>query len=310
MLLLLSCIAQAPPCGTGTHDSGGTCVADNAGDSGQADTSSDADADTDTDTDADTDADSDADSDTDSDSDTDADTASGPCAPPDAWTGTVDAALYTSVPWDSTYDAGLADLAANLPSGSVSTSSEASWLIYGATVVATDGYTDDNYPPRMYVADANDTILVEDDDYSPNAAVGDKVGFATSWLGSYYDERRVERTSGFTVLSSGNPVYVRELGAENLDYLTGFAILTHVYGEITRTSSYDCGNGFACYILDHDGTTDLIRVATNNDWGLGPDYSGGTCGEVIAPVSMYGGTDGDATYLDVWGDEMRTWPKP
>ena len=32
------------------------------------------------------------------------------------------------------------------------------------------------------VADANDTILVEDDDYSPNAAVGDKVGFATSWL--------------------------------------------------------------------------------------------------------------------------------
>ena len=84
--------------------------------------------------------------------------------------------------------------------------------------------------------------------------------------------------------------------------------ITRLFGEITRLSSHDCGSDFLCYILDHDGVENLIRVLPDNDWGLDVDYDGGLCAEVIAPVGVNAGDTGTVSFLDVrksaW---MRTW---
>lgn len=74
LILLLACTS---PCGRGTHDEKGLCVAD-TDDTGQNLDSADADTDADTDADSDADADTDTDTDTDSDSDTDSDTGTAP----------------------------------------------------------------------------------------------------------------------------------------------------------------------------------------------------------------------------------------
>ena len=153
------------------------------------------------------------------------------------WTGPIDPSLYTAVPYDPSYDAGLSELVAALPSGSVSTSGGESYLIYDATVVAVD--TGDSWFDRIVVADANYTVNVVLNT-GETASVGDAVGFATSWLGSRHDSAYVERTSGWTVLSNANPVYVAELGSANVDYYAARNQLVHVYGEITARSSHDC----------------------------------------------------------------------
>ncbi len=262
------------------------------------------DTDTDSDTDTDTDADGDADADSDSDADTDY---TGPCSPPDTWTGTIDSALYTTVPYDSSYDAGLAEIAANLPSGSVSTSSGTSWLVYDATVIEVSD-EDWEWVPRFFIADGNVTLQVKESSARISAEVGDRVGFATAGLGADHDEPYIEYTEGWTVLSSENPAYVMELGAGELSFDEHHNQVTHLFGEITRLSSHDCDSGFSCYIVDHDGSENLIRIRQDNDWGLDVDYSGGLCAEAIAPVSIYTGGTGTATFLDVrkagW---MRTW---
>ena len=248
-----------------------------------------------------------ADTDTAGDTDTDTDTDTGPCAPPDSWTGGVNPALYTTSPYDASYDAGLAAMVPYMPETSSTSSSDLSWLVYGATVTAVSQGTS-SCVDSVYIADANWTVVVADEYGCATAAVGDKVGFGTNNLGGYYGERRVPRLSGWTVLSSANPVYVRELGAESLDYLSTFSQLTHTWGELTRASSYDCDRDRECYILDHNGQENLVRVPADDTFGLVPDYAGGRCVEIVAPVSIHMGSDGDATFLDVReADWMRVW---
>lgn len=239
--------------------------------------------------------------------DTAGDTDKGPCAPPDSWTGPVDAALYTTSPYDASYDAGLAAMVPYMPESSSTSFTDLSWLVYGATVTAVSVETA-SCVASVYIADALWTVVARDEYTCTTATVGDTVGFGTNNLGGHYGERRVPRLSGWTILSSANPVYVRELGSGSLDYLLAFSQLTHTWGELTGTSSYDCGTDRECYILDHNGEENLVRVPVDDAFGLGPDYAGGLCVEIVAPVSIHMGADGDATFLDVReADWMRVW---
>lgn len=194
-----------------------------------------------------------------------------------------------------------------LPTSNSSSSGGESVLVYDATVTAVgngDGATRDH----VYVADGSYTVVINDGYEGATAEIGDRVGFSTSLFATVNGERTVDRTSGWTILSSDNPVYVRELGAATIDYEARLSEVTHLYGEVTRKSSYDCGSGYACFIVDHGGTENLVRVKATNSFGLGADYDGGLCAEVVAPVSMYTGSKGNAEFLDVMdSDWMRTW---
>ncbi len=137
--MLLYALACAPTCGPGTTLAGRQCVGVTA-DSGGGDTHTDSDTDT----------------------DSDADTSAGPCAPTDAWTGPIPAALNTTVPYDASYDAGLSVLGAevyNNPSGS---NGGQSWLVSGATVSAI-GLDAGGNLDTVYIEDAAYSVTVHDD---------------------------------------------------------------------------------------------------------------------------------------------------
>jgi hypothetical protein len=284
-------------CGDGTHEEDGVCVLD------AADTDADADADSDSDTDADTDTDADSDADTDTDADTDVEPPD-PCAPPDAWTGAIDPTLYTSTPYAATYDANIDAITPNLYHSGGSSSSTGP-LVLDATIVAVEPRSPDFYGGNYklyYVADANATLAV----FITNqrGEVGDKVSFSAIGTQGY----AIDETSGWTWGSAGNPVAVTELGSANLDY-AHFNRMTHVWGRIDRVSNADCGRDQLCFVFEHDGTVDRIRVPADNTFGLDQDYGGGLCGEVVAPEGVnYDEFEVPTHFVDVRQPEwMRVW---
>ncbi len=127
------------------------------------------------------------------------------------------------------------------------------------------------------------------------------------WLGV----RSVSVTQ-FVVDSKDNPVWVPDASASPISYEDGRpSQVTHLYGEVLRRSNFDCDSGFACYVVQHDGRTDLVRVLNDNGVGLNPDYAGGLCIEVVAPVGQWKSSTGTADFVDVRSVKwMRAWPKP
>lgn len=226
----------------------------------------------------------------------------GACAPPDAWTGPVDPALYARQPFPSSYVAGLGDAAARCCGGTNSPH-----LIVDATVVLAES-------DLTYVADGQATLAVSPGPYAV-PAVGDRVVFEYRGVRGDVELPSTARmqadNSDWHISSGDNPVPVRELGATALADLDGLARLTHAWGEITGPSNVDCGQDHSCFLLQHRGTQDKVRVPHDNGYGLDPDYQGGLCAELVAPGGTYAGSDGTAVFLDAhhatW---MRVWPKP
>lgn len=258
-------------CGEGTHLEDGTCVADEGEDT----------------------------------DDTDVGGYTGPCAPPDAFTGGVDAALYTTTPYDAGYDAGVADLIEALPDGEGSQS--ASLLVQNATVVAV-GSWDESKAHRIYLSDGQGTVALLEDSNGPRGVqVGQKASFAATFVSSYSGERYAEHASGWTADGGGHPVAVHEVaGALPMAGNT----FSHAYGPLDRVSAADCGAGLTCYVLVVDGAEVLVRLPSNNTYGLTVDYTGGQCAELVAPVVQHAGATGTSAFLDVemaaW---MRVWPE-
>lgn len=277
-------------CGPGTHLEGSTCVVDEASETG----------------------------DTGSAADTADDTGggggealpdTGPCAPPDEWaTAPVPANLLTHTAYDASYDAGLASLSSRVSAYGGGSYSEAS-IISGATVVAIGREPRWDYITRYYVADANSTYPVN---VQADAQIGDKVTFATSGYEGQYGLPILDDIGSFSVSSSGNPVYAEHLGAVTSTFDSRISQLTHEAGELVEASAMDCGTGNTCFVFEHDGVRDRIRVPSMNSFGLDVDYDGGLCAEVLAPVGQYWDSRGVQGYfIDVAEPEwMRVWPKP
>jgi hypothetical protein len=192
---------EGATCGAGTHLEDGTCVADAIDDS----------------------------------DDTEDSVPTGPCAPPDAFTGGIDDSLYTNTPYDAGYDAGVAGLIAMLPNGDGSNSGGAGVLVQNATVVAV-GSWDQTTSHRIYVSDAKGTVAVLEDASGPRGVVvGQKVSFAVNTFSSYSGERYAEHATGWTPDAGGNPVFARELGQDNLP--TAGNTFLHAYGQLDRASA-------------------------------------------------------------------------
>jgi hypothetical protein len=297
-------------CGETTHLEGNVCEANDDTDTDtDTDTDADADADADGDADADADGDADADADGDTDADTDADTTdTGPCAPPDHWTGPVPEELYTNTAFDASYDAALDDLLAHIGGWGGGTFGSA-FIVSGATVVAIGQdpqYTSNQW---IYVGDGFGTIPVSAN--SVSAQLGDKVTFAVTQYQGWYGVPTLYNVGSWTVNSSGNPVPAVNLGASVATYSDHYSQLVHASGEIVEVSGLDCGTGYTCFVFDHNGVRDRIRLRQMNSFGLDVDYGGGMCGEVVAPAGIYYDSDGlHGYFIDVADDSwMRVWPK-
>lgn len=328
--MLFYLIACGYPCGEGTTLKDGICVASPSEetDTDQTDTAETGDSDTNVD-DSDTlidDSDTsqeDTATDSGNDSDTNVDSGdacedatttgkgggpdtsmyTGTCAPPDSWTGGIDINIYTPSQFLPTYDAYMDDLF-NYGSGFGGGSNNAPRLVVGATVV---GIIPEQ--GRVYIADGTGTAPIITTDL--NVQIGDQVSVAVTGFTGEDGTVTYTYPSLWTVHHSGMAVAVPELGADRIDYTIRHSSFFHAYGEITALSNYDCGNGFSCYIFEHDGVTDKIRVPANNAWGLDLDFQGGLCAEIVAPVGYRYDPDGEVHFLDVRiEDWMRVWSLP
>ena len=276
-------------CGEGTHEEDGACVPNV--DSGEADT----------DTDADSDTDSDSDADTDSDTDTDV----GPCGPPDEWGGQVPLDLLTDEPWSESYDAnidGLLERITGYGSGSFSDAV----IVYQATVVAEAPVPGRESWSMYWVGDSHATVVVETQDH---AEIGDKVSFAVTKYEGWAGVPMAQDPGSWSVTSSDNEVPALELGAATAHYPDHLSQLHHEWGRLVEPSGVDCGSGYSCFVFEHDGVRDRVRVAQINDFGLDVDYAGGLCAEVVAPAGIYQDSRGVQGYfLDVIDPAMmRVW---
>lgn len=297
----VACVDKGYTCGEGTHVEDGACVAD----APDADTGGGS---SDSGTDTDSGASSDSGSDSGSDSEDGATMDTGPCAPPDGWSGAVPEELLTSTAFASDYDAGMATLLTHISGYGAGSFSEAI-IVSDATVVALTA--DSRYESTYwyYVADGYATIPVRT---TGAAEVGDKVTFAVTSYEGWNGVPLVRDPGSWSVESSGNPVAAPHLGAETVDYTGHYSELFHEAGELIEPSSLDCGTGYTCFVFEHDGVRDRIRMPALNDFGLDVDYDGGLCAELVAPAGIYQDSEGVQGYfLDVidatW---MRVWAKP
>ncbi len=260
--------------------------------------------DTDARVDSDVSSDTDAPGDTDLKADTDAVTAR--CAPPEIWRSDIPADLYTAVPYPSSSDALLQHMVDGTSANGGGSSAD---IVVDGTVVAVVEESLSDIPTWMtFVADGHVTLPVRSKQPS---AIGDKVAFVSARTRGSAEYRSVEDVSDWIPRSTGNPVYVAEVQAAGLTYLTTFSQRSHLTGELTGVSSLDCGLGFTCFRLEHDGRSDLVRLPTDNTFALDADYAGGLCAEVIAPAGIRQTVSSSAQFLDVlkpaW---MRTWSAP
>jgi hypothetical protein len=241
----------------------------------------------------------------------------GPCVPPDRWTGPVPPSLYVPGHYDPAYDSELDTVIPGLftswgSTGRIFTSK----LVLGATIVAITPVDADSYFSIVWLADGRGAapIRVAQDTYKAwrDLRHGDRVSVG---IDSYETPGGLATLQDFVTLwhldSHDNPVAVHQLGATNVRYDQVHSQLTQVYGELTAVSNHDCDDDHLCFRLAHDGTEDFVRVNTLNTFGLDLDYAGGRCAEVIAPAGVFASATGTVMFLDVAVDDwMRVWPKP
>ncbi len=235
---------------------------------------------------------------------------SDPCRPPDTFWGAVPEALVTTTPYGEPYDAGL----------------EAVWPFMLQCGNCTPGQTFSiveatvAIPPLPNLGQQDSIYYVEDGRISAGgapwnlpyeAAAGDRLSFTTRSFSNRSGEALFEQLTEPVIVSSGNPVYVRELGSTPLDYWNRGAEIVHVWGRVVETLEDDCGMGFTCHVLEHGGTRDVIRVKDDNAYDLEPGVTG-VCLEAVAGTGTYDPDpyDGDAgpSRLNVTSDELfRVW---
>ena len=163
--------------------------------------------------------------------------------------------------------------------------------------------------PRYYVGDGYATVPVN---IQSDAEVGDKVTFAVGGYEGTYGVPLLTDVGSWTVTSSGNHVPARHLGATTVDYTDHYSELVREAGELLEASSLECGTGYTCFVFEHDGVRDRLRLPSLNDFGIDVDYDGGLCVEVIAPAGIYQDSDGVHGYFIDIADPawMRVWTAP
>jgi hypothetical protein len=104
------------------------------------------------------------------------------------------------------------------------------------------------------------------------------VNFTVNAITNYNGEIEITEISDWTVVSSGNPVYVQEGTGVDLDYSTMGREVFDLYGEITGELG-ECGGTNFCWELTHGGIVNEVRT--------GKSIILGDCVHIVAPVNYY-----------------------
>lgn len=238
------------------------------------------DADVDADADTDTDADSDSDSDTDTDSDTDADSDADVPDNVDTWFGLIPAGLATATfPYSN--DAGIDDVLAASPQTDSAPDVDVNIEVTGAIVINTGFPVTKN----VWLQDANGAIRTYGNTSAPEwftgVNIGDAVSFTVTRIENYQGEIEVTGIENVSVVSTGNPVFVRDLTGTAISYATDGRQNARIYGEAISNDGA-CGNTASCWTIQHGGETIGARI--NDAYGVVV----GDRLHFVAPISIFG----------------------
>ena len=122
-------------------------------------------------------------------------------------------------------------------------------------------------------------------------------------VNQYGAKPQITAVTGFTKVSSGNPVYVKESSGSNLAFATDGDWVHHLHGELISDDG-DCGPS-RCFTFQHtdDGTntaTETFRVKNST---LSIPLVVGDCIEVVMPLGYYTPND----QLDVVNYDWFRW---
>ncbi|MBU1240752.1 hypothetical protein KKF84_07320 [Myxococcota bacterium] len=211
----------------------------------------------------------------------------------------INGGTIADAPWDSSYDAGIADLMTYIDasSGDATTVSVA---LSGVTVIAT--YEAD-FQTRMYVADGNGAIkmfLTDDATQIPSFVpkTGMTLSVTVTEVSDYFGTPQILAVDGdtWTVDATGTDVPV-------IEHTGGPAVSANEVNQIVRvtgtltSAGTDCGGGAFCYDLDYGaGSTIVFRTWTST-------HSEGTCITFVGPVTLYNG----APQLTTYGEWSTMW---
>ena len=215
-----------------------------------------------------------------------------PSSLPD-WGGDLtDLSLISNTPY--TVDAGLgavrtAALAADEDSVTVDIP------VTGAIVTSLDFNRDaDETPPaifRFYVADSSGALTVFLDFAAQGWDVvpGDEINFTVTAVGNFFDTPQIQAISDLTVVSEGNPVYVKEANGAPIDTVGDLSTIHHLFGEIV-SSGEGCTDPTICFDfetrLGDDSNTSILRIRNDR---LQTPLIEGDCIEIQAPLGQFAG---------------------
>ena len=111
---------------------------------------------------------------------------------------------------------------------------------------------------------------------------GDKVSFTAVGVENYFG-LQVNDLEGFTVDSTGNPIYVQDVSGTAIDAETNVDKFIHVYGEIIAETG-SCGGSSLCYTLDHGNSqTGILRASDQVTFFVGD------CVDLYLPLGNFQG---------------------
>ncbi len=231
------------------------------------------------------------------------------CVDDYSWPGQLDgtddaSSLYggtiATAPWDSGYDAGLADLEALMPANGSTLA--VNMPVTQATIIASY-YTPDVY--RVYIADANavfKVFLTEDATqqlpFVPTT--GKRISFTVTEISNYMNTNEITQVdwTGWAVDGTGFDVSVKEATAAEPVTAADVNEVVRVSGILVADGAV-CGTGYLCYDLDYGAdSTVVFRTGSFNV------FPAGTCLTFQGPVTLFNDTPQLTTYGDMW---WYTW---
>jgi len=224
-----------------------------------------------------------------------------PAAFPADWAGDiVPKTLITNTPYTDTAS-GLATLVDTIAALPVNTTSTPDTFVTPITVteayVLTTGFKPSAATSEVnfWVADKDDVAYVRLATASSVAVkAGDKVTFTATKGQNFSGDIQVSEINTFSVVSSNNPVYVKESTGATLTVADAFWV-HHLYGELTDAGT-GCGGSSTCFTFKH-GTggaqTASLRIQNGN---LTIPLVKGDCIAVYMPADQHqGGLSFDVT---------------
>lgn len=216
--------------------------------------------------------------------------------------GTTDASsinggTIAEVPWDASYDSGMAELLALVPVDP-GQSATVNVTLTGVTVVATYYAFPDLV--RMYLADGNGTIKV----YLPQdpaqlapwlPRTGQRITVTVTQVSNWNGTPQIQLVDGesWVVDSTGNEVEVAERNAGAPITAADVNVLIRVTGTLI-SDGVGCGGDLFCYQLDYGADQPVtFRTATSM---LQPNL----CLTFMGPVTLFNGEPQLTTYGTDW----------